>query len=167
MSILQAAESVTRFSKEIWSLLRVLVTRAREANETHLELWKGIPNPNGGRPQGISIRKLEAHFRIVYFRGMADGSAYKGPIMRRLHLHSNRSSNVFIDNRTSLHLLSFRYRIEKNPCIFLIIFRIIDEYCFYLSIVLSSSMKFEILVALKFTFDGYCFSIAYCLFKKG
>lgn len=54
------------FQKKYDPCLRVLVTRAREANETHLSNSEKEFHPNGGR-RGISIRKLEAHFRIVYF----------------------------------------------------------------------------------------------------
>lgn len=67
------------FQKKYDPCLRVLVTRAREANETHLE--KEF-HPNGGR-RGISIRKLEAHFRIVYFGAWwTRHTRGAGPIMR-------------------------------------------------------------------------------------
>lgn len=62
------------------SSLRVHVKRMKRISNSEKEF-----HLNGGRPEGISIRKLEAHFRIVYFRWTDRHTRGAGPIMRRLH----------------------------------------------------------------------------------
>lgn len=67
------------------SSLRVHVKRMKRISKRN-------STPNGGR-RWISIRKLEAHFRIyrVYFGARWTGSTARVSLIMRFHLHPNRS----------------------------------------------------------------------------